>query len=68
MPGKSSEDEHVGPMKSTYSREQPFLAGETITGGDFVCTECGYELRMKPGHVSNLPVCPQCQNDRWEPG
>ena len=56
-----------GGMKSTYAREQPFLAGETVTGGSFVCSQCEYRLDKQPGKVTNLPVCPRCQSDRWEP-
>jgi hypothetical protein len=55
-------------MRSTPVRGQPFLAGETVTGGEFACAECGYRLRKEPGTVSNLPVCPRCQSDRWKPG
>ena len=61
--GKSSES-----MESTYSREQPFLAGETVTGGEFECEECAQRLEKEPGVVVNLPVCPNCQNDRWKRG
>lgn len=53
-------------MRSTYSREQPFLAGETVTGGRFECMSCHHQLEKEPGIVVNLPVCPNCQCDRWE--
>jgi len=56
-----------GTMRSSYERGHPFLAGESVTGGEFDCLECGYRLRKKAGHVSNLSVCPRCQNDRWKP-
>ena len=54
-------------MKSTYSREQPFLAGETVTGRRFECRRCGHRLEKPAGAVTNLPVCPRCQGDRWNP-
>jgi hypothetical protein len=56
-----------GGMRSTYAREQPFLAGETITGGGFECVRCGFRLDKEAGKVTNLPVCPRCQGDRWRP-
>lgn len=61
-PWKSSDKS----MKSTYAREQPFLSGETVTGGTFRCLACGEKIEKAPGTVSNLPVCPSCQADRWE--
>lgn len=54
-------------MRSSYERGRPFLAGESVTGGEFACAECGYLLRKEPGAVTNLPVCPRCQHDRWNP-
>ena len=53
-------------QKASYTGSGPLLAGETVTGGRFRCTACGHKLHKPPGHVSNLPVCPSCQNDRWE--
>ena len=53
-------------QKASYARNQPLLAGETITGGRFRCADCGHKLDKPPGHVTNLPVCPSCQSDRWE--
>ena len=53
-------------QKASYARNQPLLAGETVTGGRFRCAECGHQLEKPPGHVANLPVCPSCQSDRWE--
>jgi len=53
-------------MRSSYERGHPFLAGESVTGGAFECTECGYRLRKDAGAVTNLPVCPRCQSDRWK--
>ncbi|HET6830777.1 MAG TPA: hypothetical protein VFH44_05440 [Solirubrobacterales bacterium] len=55
-------------MRSSYAREHPYLAGETIAGGEFACADCGHRLRKEPGKVTNLPVCPRCQCDRWKPG
>jgi len=45
---------------------QAVFAGESVTGGAFDCTECGYRLRKETGAVTNLPVCPRCQSDRWK--
>jgi hypothetical protein len=56
-----------GGMRSTYAREQPFLAGETVTGGSFECERCDFRLDKETGKVTNLPVCPRCQGDRWRP-
>ena len=53
-------------MRSTYPRRQPFLAGETVTRGTFRCRRCGYAHEVEAG-VVNLPVCPRCQHDRWDP-
>jgi rubrerythrin len=53
-------------QKASYTGNGPLLAGETITGGRFRCSDCGHELEKPPGHVSNLPVCPSCQHDRWD--
>lgn len=61
--GRSKEES----MKETYARGQPLISGETVTGGRFACTECGFDLDREPGVVTNLPVCPNCQNDRWKP-
>lgn len=54
-------------MKSPYARGQPFLAGETITGGEFECRKCGYRIECTAGEVRNLPVCPRCRHDQWKP-
>jgi Zn finger protein HypA/HybF involved in hydrogenase expression len=53
-------------QKVSYARNQSLLAGQTVTGGRFRCTECGHELAKPVGHVSNLPVCPSCQSDSWD--
>jgi len=52
-------------MKSTYSRGHALVSGETVTAGQFRCSECGYEYRIHEG-VKNLPVCPECQGEEWE--
>lgn len=52
-------------QKETYSRGHPFISGETVTPGRFRCTECGHEHEAPPGSVTNLPVCPRCQNEYW---
>jgi predicted Zn-ribbon and HTH transcriptional regulator len=41
-------------------------SGATISGGNYRCRECGYELEKPVGKVTNLPVCPRCQGERWE--
>jgi hypothetical protein len=53
-------------QKASYTGAGPLVAGETITGGRFRCCECGFELDKPAGRVSNLPVCPRCQHDRWD--
>jgi uncharacterized paraquat-inducible protein A len=55
-------------MKRPYAEQHPFLSGETVTPGDFACTECGYHHRVPKPKVTNLPVCPRCQNDTWSAG
>lgn len=54
-------------QRETYAREQPFLSGETVTPGRFRCRACGHEHEVEQGTVTNLPVCPACQSDRWDP-
>ncbi len=54
-------------MKETFAPGHPYLAGETVTPGRFECTNCGQELDIEAGKVTNLPVCPRCQNDRYKP-
>ena len=54
-------------MHSTYARGQPFISGETVTGGCFECERCGHRLELEGGRVVNLPVCPRCRKDRWKP-
>ena len=53
-------------QRETYSRGTDLLSGETVTPGDFRCRQCGYELHVEEGKVTNLPVCPSCQGERWE--
>ena len=53
-------------QKASYTGDGPLLAGETVTGGRFRCTQCGHELDKPQGRVSNLPVCPSCRNDSWD--
>ncbi len=55
-------------MKHPYASHHPFLSGETVTPGKFACAECGHELEVPEPKVTNLPVCPRCQNDSWKPG
>lgn len=54
-------------MKEPFAPEQPYLAGETVTPGNFACERCGQELEIED-KVTNLPVCPSCQNDSWTSG
>lgn len=54
------------PARRPREGQQPYVAGETVTGGRFRCLRCTYEHEAGPGIV-NLPVCPRCQHDRWEP-
>ncbi len=53
-------------QRETYSRGQALLAGETVTPGRYVCRECAHEHEVQDGKVTNLPVCPRCQNDTWD--
>jgi rubrerythrin len=55
-------------QRSTYARGQPYISGETVTPGSFRCAECGYEHEVPEGRITNLPVCPACQAERWERG
>jgi len=55
-------------VKDTYAAGHPYLAGETVTPGTFECERCGHELEIADGKITNLPVCPHCQHDRWKPG
>ncbi len=54
-------------QRTTYSRgTEGLLSGETVTPGEFRCKDCGYELEVEDGKVTNLPVCPACQGEHWE--
>ena len=53
-------------MRETYARGQALMAGETVTCGEFTCKACGFEHEVEKGKVTNLPVCPRCQNDTWD--
>ena len=55
-------------MKAPYASGHPFLAGQTVTPGTYVCASCGHKHTVPQGKVTNLPVCPGCQNDRWQRG
>ena len=50
-------------MKKGYSRGSPLVSGETVTPGVFACRRCEQRIRIRA--VTNLPVCPRCQNDTW---
>lgn len=54
-------------MKESFAPGQPYLSGETVTPGAFDCERCGHELEIE-GRITNLPVCPNCQNDTWRAG
>jgi Zn finger protein HypA/HybF involved in hydrogenase expression len=51
-------------VKAPYEDNSPYLAGETVTPGKFKCERCGCTVQIE--HVTNLPVCPDCQHDRWQ--
>ena len=52
-------------MKEPYARGRAYLSGETVTAGSFACERCGAVHAVEEGKITNLPVCPQCQNDTW---
>ncbi len=54
-------------MKVPYMRDGPFLAGETVTAGEYECTRCRASHTVPDGSVTNLPVCPACQGQQWRP-
>ena len=54
-------------QRDTYARGQPFVSGETVTPGRFRCRQCGLEHEVPQEVVTNLPVCPRCQHEYWEP-
>ena len=51
-------------MKKGYSRGGPLVSGETVTPGTFFCLRCEYRHTVEH-RVTNLPVCPRCQNETW---
>jgi hypothetical protein len=54
-------------QRETYSRRLGrLLSGETVTPGEYRCSDCDHELRVEDGKVTNLPVCPACQGEHWE--
>lgn len=53
--------------KETYARGYPLVSGETVTPGRFRCRGCGHEHEVPGGRVENLPICPRCQGESWEP-
>jgi predicted Zn-ribbon and HTH transcriptional regulator len=54
-------------QRETYSRRTGgLLSGETVTPGTYRCRDCGQELEVEPGKVTNLPVCPRCQGETWQ--
>jgi rubrerythrin len=57
-------DEH---QRETYAAGRPFVSGQTVIPGSFRCVECGYEHVVPDGVITNLPVCPRCQAEYWEP-
>lgn len=52
-------------MKHPYAPGHPYMSGETVTPGRFICDQCGHEYAVAEPKVTNLPVCPVCQNDTW---
>lgn len=51
--------------KVPYAPGHPMPAGETVTPGAYRCLRCGDVLEVEA--VRNLPVCPSCQGEEWEP-
>jgi Zn finger protein HypA/HybF involved in hydrogenase expression len=51
-------------MKKGYSRGTALLSGETVTPGTYICRQCEQQVQIRQG-VTNLPVCPRCQNETW---
>ncbi len=43
---------------------EPVPAGSDVSGGTYICTECGYELKL--GSTKSLPPCPECANGSWD--
>ena len=42
----------------------PFSAAGESAKGEFRCAECGYGITV----CRELPVCPMCSGESWEPG
>jgi Zn finger protein HypA/HybF involved in hydrogenase expression len=51
-------------VRERPDRKEPLVSGETVTPGKFECLECGEKVEID--HVTNLPVCPRCQNETWK--
>ena len=45
-----------GAQKEPYTRERPYLSGETVTPGGFACLACGHQHTVPQGidEVSRL--------------
>lgn len=44
---------------------EPAPSGQTATPGTYRCQSCGHDHRLD--HIANLPVCPRCQGEQWQP-
>jgi len=53
--------------EETHDKAVDYIAGKTVVGGAYRCASCGEGLRIDDGKVTNLPVCPNCQGQDWEP-
>ncbi len=51
--------------KEPYAPGHPMPSGETVTPGGYRCLACGEVLEVDG--IRNLPVCPHCQGEAWEP-
>jgi hypothetical protein len=52
-------------QRKPFARGHPYISGETVTPGRFVCVACGQEHTVPAGTVKSLPVCPRCQGEEW---
>jgi Zn finger protein HypA/HybF involved in hydrogenase expression len=59
---------HRDEQEHTYARGHPLISGETVVPGTYRCLECEHEYLVEEGKVTNLPVCPACQGERWRLG
>jgi hypothetical protein len=50
-------------MKPPPDPRDLLVSGRTVTSGRFECLACGERLDVDG--VTNLPVCPRCQNETW---